>query len=534
MRSSYLSLLALTAGVSAAGDFRSACCGYNPTDIPNVELTNPPTYFPANAVVDISNAYSSINESTLPAFCRVQLTITTNATAKSTALAEVWLPDDWNGRMLTVGNGGISGGVTVTELGHVAVPQGFAGVSTNTGHNGTTNDGAWAGPGSDNAIVDWGWRAMHMTVIAGKEVVKQYYSTPAKKSYYLSCSNGALKEVQEFPDDFDGVVVGSPANWWTHVQSWSIHQNLNVQPSTSPHFMTEDMWTNLIAPEVLKQCDALDGLADGIVSDPRNCNFRPETLLCSSGQNSSTCLTEDQISALHKIYSDYYEGDEYVFAGYYPGGEADYYHGLVGKTQFKIGRSFFRYMVINDTDWKIHDYNADVLALVDEINPGQANAASPNITAFVGPQRNGKLIHYVGYADQLISPGNSIYYYETVRNWTQTNTNMNVEDWYRLFTVPGMRHCVCHGGYGANAFGAVEQASNSNPPLSNDPEHNILSAIVRWVEEGIAPESFTATYYIDNNVANGVGFTRPLCKYPSTLRYKGGDASSADSFECVL
>ena len=108
--SSYLSFLAAARGAYAAGDFRSACCGYNPTDIPNVELTNPPTYFPANAVVDISNAYSSINESTLPAFCRVQLTITTNVTAKSTALAEVWLPDDWNGRMLTIGNGGISGG----------------------------------------------------------------------------------------------------------------------------------------------------------------------------------------------------------------------------------------------------------------------------------------------------------------------------------------------------------------------------------------------------------------------------------------
>ncbi|PIL35641.1 hypothetical protein GSI_02370 [Ganoderma sinense ZZ0214-1] len=507
MRSTSLTLLALVVGAAAAVvDYSSACSGFTPTGIPNVELTNPPTYFHSNAVVDISNAYSSINESTLPAFCRVELTITTNTTAGSTALAEVWLPDNWNGRMLTVGNGGISGGVTVTELGHVAVPQGFAGVSTNTGHNGTTNEGAWAGPGNDNAIVDWGWRAMHMTVIAGKEVIKQYYLTPAKKSYYLSCSNGGrqgLKEVQEFPDDFDGVVVGSPANWWTHVQSWSIHMNLNVQPSTSPHFMMEDTWKNLIASEVLKQCDALDGLADGIVSDPRNCKFQPETLLCSSGQNVSTCLTEDQVSALRNIYSDYYEGNEYVFAGYYPGGEADYYHGLVGKTQFKIGRSFFQYMVINDTDWKIHDYNASVLALVDEINPGQGNAASPNITAFVGPQHNGKLIHYVGYADQLISPGNSIHYFES-------------------------------GGYGANAFGAVEQASNSNPPLSNDPEHNILSAIVRWVEEGIAPENFTAAYYIDNDVANGVGFTRPLCKYPSALKYKSGDNSSADSFECVL
>lgn len=108
--SSHLSLIGLAAGVSATGDFGSLCSGFKPTAISNVELTHPPTYFAANAVVEISNSYSSISESTLPAFCRVELTITTNATASSFALAEVWLPDDWNGRMLTVGNGGISGG----------------------------------------------------------------------------------------------------------------------------------------------------------------------------------------------------------------------------------------------------------------------------------------------------------------------------------------------------------------------------------------------------------------------------------------
>ncbi|RPD61212.1 feruloyl esterase-like protein [Lentinus tigrinus ALCF2SS1-6] len=528
-------LLGLALGATAASGSQSTCSNFTLDDVPNVNFTAA-TYYPANALVNISNAYSSIDESNLPAFCRVELVITTNTTAGSSALTEVWLPDDWNGRVLTVGNGGMAGGVTVTELGHVAVPQGFAGISTNTGHDGTTNDGAWAGPHNDNAIVDWGWRAVHLSVLAGKEVVKQYYETAANKSYYLGCSNGGrqgLKEVQEFPEDFDGVVVGSPANWWTHLQAWSIHMNLNTEPSTSPHFMTEDMWQDVIAPEVMRQCDEYDGLTDGIINDPRTCSFRPETLTCRPGQNASTCLTGDQISALHRIYADYYEADQtYVFGGYYPGGEARYYSGLVGKTQFKIGRAYFQFMVTNDTSWTIHDYNADLLALTDELDPGQANAIDPNITAFVGPEHNGKLIQYFGWADELISPGNAIHYYETVHQFLRANTHLDINDFYRLFSVPGMNHC--HGGLAANAFGSVEQASNNSPPLSLDADHNILAAIVRWVEEGVAPDTLTGVYYNDNDVANGVGFTRPLCRYPYNLRYLGGDPNSASSFECAF
>ncbi|KAI0671669.1 feruloyl esterase-like protein [Trametes maxima] len=534
-----LALLGLIVGAGAAVGSREACASFAPRPLAHGAALRGITHYAAHSPVNISNVYSSIDVSNLPAFCRVELVITTNATAGSTARTEVWLPDDWNGRVLTVGNGGLAGGVTVTELGHVAVPQGFAGISTNTGHNGTTDDGDWAGPHNDNAIVDWGWRALHLSVLAGKEIVERYYGTSANKSYYLGCSTGmtpclfgSLKEVQDFPDDFDGVVVGSPANWQTHLQAWSIHMNLNTQPSTSPHFIPQDMWNDVLAPEVMRQCDALDGLTDGIINDPRICSFRPETLTCRPGQNASTCLTADQISALHRIYADYYEADQsYVFGGYYPGGETEYYKGLVGKKQFDIGKNYFGFMVLNDTDFKIHDYDAQVLAMADKINPGQANAINPNLTAFAGPSHKGKLLQYVGWADQLISPGNSIHYYETVHQFTLANTTMNIEDYYRLFLVPGMNHC--HGGFAANAFGSVEQASNNNPPISFDPEHNILAAMVRWVEEGVAPDTILAANYKDNDVANGVGFTRPLCRYPSTIRYSGGDPNSADSFKCA-
>ncbi|KAI0764610.1 feruloyl esterase-like protein [Trametes elegans] len=540
-----LALLANVAlGSAASQGSKAACTDFSPRDIPGVSVAAT-THFPAHARVDISNLFSSVNTTDLPAFCRVELVITTNATAGSFANTEVWLPDDWNSRILTIGNGGFGGGVTVSDLAGVALPQGFAGVSTNTGHNSTAVDGRWAGPHNDNAIIDWGWRAVHLSVLAGKEVTKQYYRASPRKSYYIGCSTGGrqgLKEIQLFPDSFDGIVVGSPANWMTHLQPWSIHMNLNVLPANSSRFIHADTWMNVIGPEVMRQCDALDGLKDGIINDPRACSFRPETLTCRPGQNTSTCLTPDQISALHRIYADYYEADQtYVFGGYQPGGEDAYPSGLVGSPPFALPGDWFRFFLLNDTAWTMDDYNASVITLGDKIDPGQSNAITPNLTSFVGKPHHGKVLHYVGWADQLISPGNSVHYYETVHEFTLGNTTMDVDDFYRLFTVPGMNHwcasipyrCkVTHGsagGQAANAFGSVSQA----PPLSFDPEHNILSALLRWVEDGIAPSTITGVKYRNDVPGNGVEFTRPLCKYPLTVRFHGGDPNSAHSFECA-
>ncbi|KAI0631071.1 tannase and feruloyl esterase-domain-containing protein [Trametes polyzona] len=346
----FLACITVSLGETAVRGSRAACTHFSPSHIPDVSVTAA-TYFPAHARVDITNVFSSINTTDLPAFCRVELRITTNATAGSFAITEVWLPDDWNGRVLTIGNGGLGGGVAVSDLGGVAVPQGFAGISTNTGHNSSAVDGRWGGPHNDNAIIDWGWRAVHLSVLAGKEITQQYYRHAAKKSYYLGCSTGGrqgLKEIQLFPDSFDGIVIGSPANWMSHLQPWSMHMALNVLPTTSPHFIPQSLWVDVIGPEVMRQCDALDGLTDGIINDPRACSFRPETLTCRPGQNTSTCLTEGQISALHRIYADYYEADQtYVFGGYQPGGENAYPGGLVGSMPFPLVADWFRFFLLN-------------------------------------------------------------------------------------------------------------------------------------------------------------------------------------------
>ncbi|CDO70498.1 hypothetical protein BN946_scf184569.g41, partial [Trametes cinnabarina] len=585
-----LGLLATSVVVCAATTARGSlatCQNFALRDISGVSLTAA-TYFPTNARVDISNVFSSLNASDLPAFCRVELVVVTNATAGSFANTEVWLPDAWNGRMVTIGNGGFGGGVTVSDLGGIAVPQG---VSTNTGHNSSAVDGSWAGPHNDNAIVDWGWRAVHLSVLAGKAVTEQYYRQPIRRSYYIGCSTGkeslsnsSVHDACQKPSNMHQEVDrGSPANWMTHLQPWSIHMNLNVLPPTSPHFMTRDMWADVIGPEVMRQCDALDGLKDGIINDPRACSFRPETLTCRPGQNASTCLTADQISALHRIYADYYEADQtYVFGGYYPGGEDAFPGGLVGSPPLRSPRTGSGGDAeggCSDTQWTMEDYNATDIVLGDAIDPGQSNvsppspspsplltrhpdmthpdmtpraphhpqAIDPDLLAYVAPPRNGKVLHYVGWADQLISPGNSLHYYETVHESTLANSALEIDDFYRLFLVPGMNHWLSsmqhlpmvsmlmsspvdahQGGQAANAFGGVSQPR----PLSSDAQHNVLAAMVRWVENGIAPSTITGVKYANDNPAAGVEFTRPLCKYPSTVRYKGGNPNRASSFDC--
>ncbi|TFK46083.1 feruloyl esterase-like protein [Heliocybe sulcata] len=520
--------LGVALGVPAAAPGESACLSFtvqNVTDVP-VALVGQ-EYYPAGATVNITTLYSMINTNTLPAFCRLQFAITTNSTANKTAGTEVWLPDSWNGRFLGTGNGGFSGGVGVADLGFAAVQQGFAGVGTDTGHISAVGDGTWGGPHNDNAIIDFAYRAMHLSVVAGKQIVEQYYGTAANKSYYMSCSTGGregLKEAQQFPEDFDGVVVGSPANWMTHLPAWSIRVNLNVLPVGSPQWITPEMWTGLIHDEVMRQCDALDGVTDNIINNPLICDFRPETLACEAGQNTSTCLNPAQINAIHNIFAPYYQNGTYVFEGAYPGGEEGYAYGLLTPNLSSGSVNYYQYFILNDTTWDPTTLNLTVIDLADKLNAANMNAIATDLTPFVGPEHNGKIIHYVGLADNVISPGNSLHYYGTVRDHMAQTSMPNMDDYYRLFTVPGMSHW---GGYGANAFG---QAGFATPPIVNDSTHNVLLAMVRWVEEGVAPDHFIAGYY---NETQELAFSRPLCKYPQEITYLGGDPNNATSFACT-
>ncbi|KII92403.1 hypothetical protein PLICRDRAFT_133973 [Plicaturopsis crispa FD-325 SS-3] len=530
----FLSLvLSLTASrvLAAAPESKSRCSSFKLSNLSDTALTAA-TYYAHGDLVNLTSSGGYVTSNDLVSFCRLQLTITTNSTANSSAHTELWLPDAWNSRLLGVGNGGFSGGVVYSSLSYEGIQNGFASFSTDTGHTSSSSDGSWA-LGNPNAIVDFGTRAMHMSLVSAKEITRQFYGEAAHHSYYLGCSTGGrqgLKEIQTHPESFDGVVVGAPANWMSHLLPWEIKARLNVEPVNSSRWITASQWS-AIHDEVLKQCDAVDGVSDGIISNPRQCNFRPEALTCRPSANTSACLNLDQLAALHKIYRDYVEANNtWIFSRYEPGGELVYSSaaGVFGPTVFQIGIDYYRYLVLNDSSWDPSTLDYATIQKGIEVNPGQMDAVSPNITGFAS--RGGKLLHYVGWADQLIAPGNSLLYYESVVANTLHSSTLDPDSFYRLFTVPGMIHCS--GGDGANAFGGTGQAAYGMPPGRADASHDIMRAMVKWVEHDTAPKELIATKYNGDNATLGTAFTRKLCMYPKNAVFRGGDNTTADSFEC--
>ncbi|KAJ9118883.1 hypothetical protein QFC24_006082 [Naganishia onofrii] len=369
-------------------------------------------YYPAYAPVDLTNGQATVNTTALPAFCRLVLRIVTNPGNGKDAGAELWLPDEWNERLLGFGNGGWGGG----------------------DHTGSMWDGSFAGPGNDDAIIDFAWRALHMTTVVVKSLTTEFYYRPYTKSYFMGCSTGGrqgIKAMSIFPEDYDGLVLGSPANPFGQLMPWQARQGQLVHPVGSPPWIPEKTW-NLIHAEAVKQCDMLDGVQDGIILDPLACDFHPETLQCQSNADASTCLTSERLSALRHLYAPYYVGPNnqtYVFSPFVPGGEYAYPQGLVGEKLFRMPEDYYRYFVLNDTTWQVSMLDEAVVAMGIDTNPGQMDVSkillyqrrnhqlrnallvrtqtySPNLTAFFA--RGGKVLQYAGWDDELVSTGHSV------------------------------------------------------------------------------------------------------------------------------
>ncbi|GHJ89108.1 hypothetical protein NliqN6_5510 [Naganishia liquefaciens] len=526
------SLPFLLAALTGAAAWKDQCEQFTVKSLEGVQLVKA-VYYDAGALVNLTTPLQSITTSQLPAFCRLQLNLTTNAVTGKAAYSELWLPDGWNSRTLGFGNGGWSGGVPVNDLGLNGVAQGYASFGTNTGHDSPSRSGTWGGPRNDDAIIDFAYRALHVTTVVSKQLVAQYYGYPHTKSYYLACSTGGrqgIKAMASFPEDYDGVVIGSPANAMARLQPWSIHQGLNVQPVNSSRWITTDLWS-VIHKEALSQCDELDGVKDGVISNPAVCNFQPELLTCRQGSNTGECLNLDQLDALRKLYSDYLDADQnWIFSGYVPGGELGYPTGLATAQPFQISTDYYKYFVLNDTNWDFNTLNASTIDLGIELNPGQMDTNVPDLTAFFA--RGGKVIQYVGWNDQLISPGNSIKWYQDVYAYTLANSNLNPEEHFKLITVPAMTHCS--GGEGAWVFGGSGQRSTSPPrqPLQPGPEYDIQAAMVAWLENDRTVDHIISTKYLNDDASAGVSFTRKLCPYPQQAVYQGGDQNTEASFVC--
>jgi feruloyl esterase len=436
----------------------------------------------------------------LPAYCRVAATL--KPSPDSDIRMEVWMPaDNWNGKIEVVGNGGWAGVISYAAMAQ-AVKEGYASASTDTGHVG--GNGMFA-LGHPEKIVDFGYRAVHETVVKSKAIVAAYYGKGSKFSYWNGCSTGgrqALVEVTRYPEDFDGVVAGAPANPHLHLHASSVERAM--EEMKVPQGALTPAKVETLHKAVLAQCDATDGLKDGLIGDPRKCRFDPSALLCKTG-DSETCLTAPQIELAKIVYADVKtRKGEIIWTGFQPGGELQYAALRNIPSQPGGGLDSIRILGYQnaDWDWRMFDLDRDV-ALADE-KAGFIDAHTYDLSAFKA--HGGKLLLYHGWADQAIPPGNTINFYNGVLG----KMGSRQDEWLRLYMVPGMQHCS--GGEGPDQF-------------------NKMAVIERWRESGAAPKEIVASH-----VSGGaVDRTRPLCPYPQVAVYKGaGSTNDASSFACKM
>jgi hypothetical protein len=470
----------------------------------------------------------------VPASCRITAVSTPSSDSKINI--EIWLPlNQWNGKFQGLGNGGFAGAIDRMGLA-LALQKGYAVASTDTGHEGNDKDGSWA-LGHVEKVRDYGYRAIHETVVLAKTLIVALYGQPPKFSYFDGGSNGGrqgLMEAQRFPADYDGILAGCPAlDPSDTLPAWAWTQQA-LLASPDAHISPAKLKT--IAAAVNHSCDVQDGIRDGVLDDPRACHFDPATIQCR-GADADNCLSGTQVQALRKIYS----GPEgapgtSLQRGFEPGGElgsTGWQDWLTGSrpqksVQYHYVLEFYRYMVYDDPHWSLDrfKYVRDWDAMKRRLGP-IIDATDPDLTAFEA--RGGKLILYHGWSDPALEPRMTIDYYQRVQERMGREQAAN---FVRLYMVPGMQHCL--GGPGPNTFGQLP------PGGSADPHQSVTAALERWVESGTAPADIVATKYDDDLKAliapeNAKPLrTRPVCTYPQVARWNGeGSVDAAESFSCV-
>jgi hypothetical protein len=437
------------------------------------------------------------------------------------------MPSKWNGRFVFHGGGGLDGRLA-PALGDIfgsvrpsALARGFAVVSTDGGHRSDWMDGSF---GLDQqSRIDYAYNALGTVTPKAKELVQKYYGKAPSYSYLLGCSNGGrqgLMASQRFPLYFDGIVAGDPSIRFSRIavdQMWNLQVAARISPKDekgrpiiSRAFSDDDL--RLTANSVLKYCDALDGLADGIINDWQACDYDPGVLTCK-GEKTDTCLSTAQVEALRDIHSGprTTKGEQLYGAYNYDTGIADpiwrsMHFGSSGTGEWDaadatLGLSNMKYYQLTppepDLDPLDFDFDKDVART--RHTGAMSDADSTFLSTFAG---HGKMIVYNGLSDQGMAS-------RILSGWYDEVVKVNgeaIRDSVRLFLIPGM--CHCDGGKATDRF-------------------DMLDAIMAWVENGRAP---------DRIIAKGKAFpgiTRPLCPYPLVARYREGDTNNADSFVCA-
>jgi pimeloyl-ACP methyl ester carboxylesterase len=439
----------------------------------------------------------------VPPFCRVDGVIDQRAGVDGKQYGidfAIALPDQWNGRFLFQGGGGLNGSVAL-PLGSQAagetpaLARGFAVVTTDSGHQGSVFDGSFFR--DQQASLDFYYVAIGRVARLAKEMITSYYGRPAQHSYFDGCSTGGREAMimsQRYPEYFDGIVSGDPAIRTGHSNLALGFMTAMFQPDPKKFFSDSDR--KLIVNSALKACDAKDGLKDGMIFNSRACEFDPSTLVCS-GSKSDSCLTKAQADALKKAFAGPKgaSGDPIYPGMPYDAGIADM-GGIPGLLNGPV------IPVATGADFAHFDVDREAARVDADATARLGDSTWTNLSSFAG--HGGKLLFYHGLSDPWFSPLETLRYYEKMAKDTAGGS---IGSWSRLYLVPGMGHC--QGG------------------TATLDRFDMLSAVVDWVEKGVAP---------DRVVATGPAFpglSRPLCPYPQHAQYTGqGDPNSASNFVC--
>ncbi len=463
---------------------------------------------PVNPPFTIVSPYRSEPAEVAVPFCRVQGVL--RPSEDSDIRFEVWLPPPgaWNGRYEGVGNGGFAGSLIYTGMAN-ALAGGYAVSATDTGHGADGTDARWA-IGHPEKVIDFGERSIHVTAIAAKAVIAAYYGRAAERAYFSGCSDGgreALVEAERYPDDYDGIVAGAPANAWVKLVTTAMWNETALAAEPGSAIPPDKL--AVISHAVHAACHA----TGGVVGAPEQCRFDPATLACPPGGEGGACLSRPQIAALDKIYGGPRDAAGHpVFPGFAPGGEegpagwALWITGRPGQAplQLQFGTGFYSGMVYEDPTWtlKRFDLGPDLAAAAAKLG-AVLDATDPDLSRFRA--HGGKLITYHGWYDAAIPPQNSVDFLAAVQ--AKNGGAAATDGFYRLFMMPGMGHC--RGGPGEDAIGGVFGPS---APV-RDATHDVVEALARWVEQGVAPEKLVASAYAHGQPSQGVASERVLTPY---------------------
>jgi Tannase and feruloyl esterase len=457
------------------------------------------------------------------------------------------LPSKWNGRLLNVGNGGKAG--TLVYADH-RLAEGYAIANSNMGHdNGAEPNSSFAFDNKQEAI-DFGWRATHVTATASKTLVADYYGKAQKYAYWEGCSTGGrqgMMEVQRFPGDFDGIVVGSPVIDYEKLNAahiWSLKAlmknhyegNLAYDSNGNGHFDSVTKAT-ILRDAVMAKCDAKDGVKDGVIDNPLACDFNPERDLadkmCPGDKNADACFTKAEMQTIKDLYSGPHDSKgKRILKGLQFGSEAQWPQNIIpyggnnfapSNLGYEIDHANFLFYGeakgvppadIKDLAYQENktgafpeyawwDFNFDDFT-AGKIDPMMKifDATDPDLTRAL-IQKKVKLLMYQGWADGDAYPTMILDYYQEMVKATFKGNMDAAHEYARLFMAPGMGHCG--GGPGPNEWDKL-------PPL------------VDWVENGKAPDYIVASHRSnrrDEQANSPVNNQRKLCPYPQHGVYVG-------------